>query len=126
MIRTWRQSSLASETVTSHSMLRNVNSIKPRWNSLDTCSLIRASVDPKKVATVKKAPAPKNPGEVRSFLGLVTYCGRFIPGLATLTEPLRELTKKDRLWNWSPIHQSAFDTFKNALSGDTVLAFFDQ
>lgn len=32
--------------------------------------------------------------EVRSFLGFVTYVGKFIPNLATITEPLRKLTKK--------------------------------
>ena len=70
------------------------------------------SVDPKKV--------------VRSFLGIVTYCGRFIPGLATLTQSVRELTKKDQLWDWSPTHQTAFDKLKNALSSDTVMVYFDQ
>ena len=31
--------------------------------------------------------------ETQSFLGLVNYCGRFIPDLATISEPLRCLTK---------------------------------
>lgn len=30
-----------------------------------------------------------------SLLGMANYCSRFIPAYATLTQPLRELTKKD-------------------------------
>ena len=59
-------------------------------------------------------------------LGIVTCCGRFIPGLVTLTQSVRELTKKDQLWDWSPTHQTAFDKLKNALRSDTVMVYFDQ
>ena len=35
-----------------------------------------------KVQAIKDASVPKNASEVRSFLGMVQYCGRFIPKLA--------------------------------------------
>ena len=38
--------------------------------------------------------APTNVSELRGFLGLVQYVGRYVPGLATVAAPLRELTKK--------------------------------
>ena len=39
-----------------------------------------------KVAGIVKAPAPRNVSELRSFLGLVNYYGKFLPDLAnTLT-----------------------------------------
>ncbi|XP_062544137.1 uncharacterized protein K02A2.6-like [Armigeres subalbatus] len=38
---------------------------------------------------------PKNPAEVRSFLGLANYMNKFIYNLATIDEPLRKLTLKD-------------------------------
>lgn len=36
------------------------------------------SPDPEKVEGIKNAPAPTNCKELRSFLGMVNYCGRFI------------------------------------------------
>jgi hypothetical protein len=35
-----------------------------------------------KVKDIKKAEPPPTPGEVSSFLGMVTYCSRFIPNAA--------------------------------------------
>ena len=46
-----------------------------------------------KVAAVTNAREPQNASETGSFLELVNYCGRFIPDLATISEPLRRLTK---------------------------------
>jgi len=37
-----------------------------------------ASVDPQKIEAITKWPTPKNPTKVRSFLGLVGYCHRFV------------------------------------------------
>ena len=52
-------------------------------------------LDPGKVNAVHALPAPTNVTELQEFLGLVTYLSPFIPGLSTLTAPLRELLKKD-------------------------------
>ena len=56
-----------------------------------------------KVKAVASAREPKNASEVRSFLGLVNYCGRFIPDLATISEPLRKLTQKSIMFTWGII-----------------------
>ena len=47
---------------------------------------------PQKVEAIQQAPNPKNVQQLRSFLGLVHYYGKFIPNLATITEPLNKLT----------------------------------
>ena len=47
----------------------------------------------KKVDPAKLVPAPKNLWELRSFLGLLHYYGKFIPNLATLIHPLNSLLK---------------------------------
>ena len=44
---------------------------------------------------VTEARQPESVAEVRSFLGLVNFCARFIFDLATVSEPLRKLTRKD-------------------------------
>ncbi|XP_078309584.1 uncharacterized protein LOC144617972 [Crassostrea virginica] len=45
-----------------------------------------------KVKAVVEAREPRTSAEVRSFLGLVNYSSRFIPDLATIAAPLRQLT----------------------------------
>ena len=42
-----------------------------------------------KVVAVTSAREPENASQTHSFLGLVNYCGQFIPNLATFSEPLR-------------------------------------
>ena len=46
-----------------------------------------------KVKAVVDACEPTNAAEVRSFFGLVNFTARFIQDLATVSAPLRQLTK---------------------------------
>ena len=48
-----------------------------------------------------------------------------MPNLATITEPLYRLTKKDVKWSWGSGKQAAFTKLKEMLTADTVLAHFD-
>ena len=84
------------------------------------------SVDPSKVKTIQDTAPPTNASEVRSFLGMTQYVARFIQGYATLTEPLRALTKKDLPWRWSHVEETAFNNLKTALTDTPVMAYFDQ
>ena len=78
-----------------------------------------------RVEAVVRAKEPKNAGEVRSFLGLVNFSARFIPNLASITEPLRELTRKDVPFVWGAVQQTAFDALKSSLGRAETLAYFD-
>ena len=54
---------------------------------------------------------------MKSFLGLVGYYQRFIPGFATLASPLNDLTRKalpDRV-TWSDAAERAFGDLRRAL-----------
>ncbi|KAL7725832.1 hypothetical protein ACLKA6_015914 [Drosophila palustris] len=82
-------------------------------------------VDPEKVATILSFRDPKNKEETRSFLGLVTYVGKFIPDLANLTEPLRRLLKKDCKFDWGETEKRAFEDLKSRLAKIPNLAYFD-
>ena len=79
---------------------------------------------PKKIEAIKSLKPPANVSELRSYLGMVTYCGRFIQDLATLTAPLRKLTKKDIKYEWKE-SQHAFDTLQERLNEKTTLSYFD-
>ncbi|KAJ0860528.1 putative nucleotidyltransferase, Ribonuclease H [Helianthus annuus] len=73
-------------------------------------------VDPTKIEPVKSWITPKNPSEVRSFLGLAGYYRRFIEGFSKIAVPLTALTHKDRSFVWVIEQDSAFQTLKRKLS----------
>lgn len=68
-----------------------------------------------KLQAVKDSPVPQNASEVRSFLGMIHYCGRFIPNLATISAPFRLLTHEDVKWEWTSRQQQAFENLKALL-----------
>lgn len=82
-------------------------------------------VDPEKVTTILSFRHPKNKEETRSFLGLVTYVGKFIPDLANRTDPLRRLLKKESKFNWGELETKAFEDLKQQLAKIPNLSYFD-
>ena len=79
-----------------------------------------------KVEAVTNAREPQSASETRSFLGLVNYCGRFIPDLATLSEPLRRLTKAGTPFVFGKEQKEAFVELKKRLSNSETLGYFDK
>ena len=65
-----------------------------------------------KLKAVVDACEPKNAAEVRSYLGLVNFTARFIPDLATVSTPLRQLTKNGKPFVWGLEQQQSFDELK--------------
>ena len=68
-----------------------------------------------KVKAIKEAPTPTNPSELKSFLGMLNFYGKFMPDLSSHLEPLHELLRKDICWKWGVEQQEAFDKAKNRL-----------
>ncbi|KAJ0476778.1 putative nucleotidyltransferase, Ribonuclease H [Helianthus annuus] len=92
------------------------------------CHVINADgilVDPSKVEAVMKWVPPKNPSEVRSFLGLAGYYRRFIQDFSKLALPLTKLTKKNEKFTWGANQERAFQTLKEKLSSSPVLTLPD-
>ena len=75
--------------------------------------------------TIQEAPVPKNAQELKSFLGLFHYYGRFIPNLATLLHPLNQVLKLNSKWKWLSKCQNAFQFAKNQLIPAKVLAYYN-
>ena len=61
---------------------------------------------------------------MKSLLGLTLYVARFIPNYATITAPLRLLTRQDTPWKWEQEEQKALNELKEALVGDQVISYF--
>lgn len=78
-----------------------------------------------KVEALQQMTEPKNPSEIRSFLGMTSYSSRFIKDYATISETLRRLTRQDTSWEWGSEQNAAFKTLKQELSSETVMAYFD-
>ena len=78
-----------------------------------------------KVQALHAATPPSNAAEVRSFLGMANFSAHFIPQYSTITTPLRMLTRKNFPFHWTEECQQAFQSIKQALSLDTILAYYD-
>lgn len=77
-----------------------------------------------KVAAMLDAPRPTNITELRSFIGMVNYYGKFVPKLADVLGPLHELTGKVP-FKWSSHCEEAFMKIKKELTSDSVLVHFN-
>ena len=78
-----------------------------------------------KVEAILKMPLPKDPKQLRSFLGMVNYYDKFLPGLATKCACLNDLLHKDKKWYWTEEHSKAVDAIKESLTSADTLAHYD-
>ena len=78
-----------------------------------------------KLRAIIDAPQPKNVSELRSFLGLLNYYGRFIPNLSSLIHPLNKLLRHGVKWQWSPAASAAFKAAKEKVVSPNVLVHYD-
>ena len=81
--------------------------------------------DPKKVHAVEGMPSPAGKPALLRFLGMVNYMSKFIPNLADLTQPLRELLHKEVEWHWSKRQEKTFQAIKEKLTSDAALHYYD-
>lgn len=62
---------------------------------------------------------------MRGFLGLAGYYRKFIRHFGLISKPSTDLLKKDCLFIWTSIHDSAFNALKDALCSAPVLGIPD-
>ena len=82
------------------------------------------SINDGKVAALVNAKPPKTASELRSYLGLSIWCSGHIPDLATIAEPLWELTREKTEYKWEDKHGKAFESIKTSLVTN-ALNFFN-
>lgn len=83
------------------------------------------SMDPEKVKSVLDWEPPTNVTEVQSFLGFANYYRRFIQGYSFVAQPMTELTKKDKTFDWDDKCQAAFEELKRRFTKAPLLISFD-
>ena len=59
-----------------------------------------------------QSPSFTNVSELKAFLGLINYYGKFLPNLSTTLNPLLH---KDRKWNWKSEQEEAFKKAKELI-----------
>ena len=76
-----------------------------------------------KIGAVTSFPRPQTKKQVREFLGLTGYYRRFIPGYASISAPLSDLTKKalPNQVKWSEACERAFLHLQNCLCKSPIL-----
>ena len=82
-------------------------------------------LDPMKIEASVNTLTLTSGSEVRSLLGMATYSSQFIPNFATITKPLRSLTRKGTHFSWTKEHQNAYRKLKEALTNSPIMSYFD-
>ena len=78
-----------------------------------------------KVRAIREEPTPKSVHELKSYLGILTYYGKFLPNLSSTLHSLYQLLKKDTPWSWGAAQAKAFEVSKKLLTSAKCLAHFD-
>ena len=78
-----------------------------------------------KVQAIIDAPVPRNVSQLKSFLGMLNYYGKFLPNLSTCLAPLYSLLQKRSHWSWGPKQHKAFEEAKNLLTSSSMLTHYD-
>ncbi|XP_043471652.1 uncharacterized protein K02A2.6-like [Leptopilina heterotoma] len=85
----------------------------------------------KYLKTIQSFRDPKNIGEIQSFIGLTNFVGKWIPNLATLTEPIRQVLRQklnkhaDITCFWKKEQKQAFVDLKKSLSEIPTLGYYN-
>ena len=88
-----------------HRLKLNVEKLKLGQTKVSFIGHIATSegleVDTVKVEAIGNMPAPTDKALWgQRLLGLVQYHSKFLPNLANVTKPLKELTQNDVEWHW--------------------------
>ncbi|XP_055528889.1 uncharacterized protein K02A2.6-like [Wyeomyia smithii] len=106
---------------------------------LETCNFGQSSIkfighivssngiqpDPAKISAITQMPRPTDVSQVRSFLGAVSFYGKFVKKMHQLRRPLDNLLKKDYQFVWSQQCQESFVKIKKVLQSDLLLTHYN-
>ena len=70
-------------------------------------------------------PAHHDKSSLQRFMGMVNYFHKFIPHLADINKPLRELLEKSVEWHWKERQQKACQELINRITQAPFLKYFD-
>ena len=80
---------------------------------------------PDKAQAILNMPVPHDKSSLQKVMGMVNYLHKFIPHLADINKPLRELLEKSVEWHWMERQQKAYEELINSITQAPVLKNFD-
>ena len=80
---------------------------------------------PDKIEAIEGAPRPTNVSELKAYLGILTYYGKFFPNMSTVLAPLYRLLQKESKWQWNSEQENAFKASKELLTSSQLLVHFN-
>jgi hypothetical protein len=75
--------------------------------------------------TLREVQRPQNKGEVRSYMGMVNFIGKFIPNFSTVVAPISEMLGKKVAFVWGKAQEDAFQAILREIKSPRVLQHFD-
>ena len=82
-------------------------------------------MDPEKIKVIRGSPSPTTVHEVRQFIGLCAFYPEFVERFQAVAARLTAMFKADFKWEWTAVHQAAFDNLKQAMINATHLSAID-
>jgi hypothetical protein len=79
------------------------------------------ALDPTKFEAIMEWPTSTNVQEVRGFMGLVGYYRHFVEGFSKISNPIRELQKKNKKFVWAEKCVKEFQKLKELLTTTPIL-----
>ena len=114
--------------VTTYNLKLNFEKVRERKQQVQYVGRIISAEglkpDPEKVGGMKDMPPPEAKEGVRRFLGSIQYLAKFLPMLAEVEAPVRELSRKDVLFHWDKPQVAAFQKLKDMCCEAPVLAYY--
>ena len=74
---------------------------------------------------LKEIQRPQNKSEVRSYIGLVNFIGKFIPNFSTIIAPISSMLSKTAVYIWGEEQEEAFQTVLEEIRSPRILQHFD-
>ena len=74
---------------------------------------------------LKEIQRPQNKSEVRSYIGLVNFIGKFIPNFSTIIAPISSMLSKTAEYIWGEEQEEEFQTVLEEIRSPRILQHFD-
>ena len=86
-------------------------------------SRLGLSTHKEKVSAITQLDVPRNVSELQTFLGMMVYFSSYVPFYAWIAHLFFQLLKKGSKWEWTPVHQEAFDLCKEVLTNAPIRGY---
>ncbi len=81
--------------------------------------------NPERIRAITDMPVPASKPEVQRFFFMVNYLAKFVPNLANIAAPVRELMKDGVPFVWGDEQQQSYDQLVKIITSSPVLQYYD-